>query len=213
VNPSISPKGIVSGVLILGAGLVGVLFLAAPNVLFAGIISHQDTVGLRLLGALLLVVSMISALCAWAASAGRQRPAHAEASVQGVYRAADTHGVTPGLDRWQMLPWICSITVGLSAASYLVAFTVLEALSQNGAVMSGADRDKVLITPVILFVLSWPAAAAISVICLVRALVIKARGGASGNIASPLFGALVCGLLFLFWCLALMGFLQYWAPP
>ena len=80
--------------------------------------------------------------------------------------------------------------VALSVAAYVM-------LDQVSVGMTAATRDKLRLPPVLLCVLSWPVAAATAVICSIRSLFFKARGGAARDLASPLVTAVFCGLLFL----------------
>lgn len=214
MNLFFSTKRRISSVLSLGGGLLGLLLVAAPGVLSVGTQGGQEAGGLRLLGGLLLVVSMVLALCAWAANGRRQQLPSAGESPLGdppvgkpdryrpeVVEPGATPDDVPAADRWQVLPWVPLIVVALSVAAYVM-------LDQISVGMSVATRDKLRLPPVLLCALSWPVAASTAVICLIRALVRKARGGATRDLASPLVTAVFCGLSFPVWLLAMMMILQ-----
>ena len=141
----------------------------------------QEPGGLRLLGGLLLVVSMVLALCAWAANGRRQQlPSAGESTLgehlvgtsdrhsRGVVEPGATPGDAPAADRWQILPWVPLIVVALSVAAYVM-------LDQISVGMSAAARDKMRLPPVLLCGLAWPVAASTAVICLIGT-VRKAEG-------------------------------------
>lgn len=178
-------KRIIGGCLVLGSGPIGLLLLTAPNHWTASWLDYREA---RLYGGLLLVGGLISALCGWATAA------------QPPTSTASAHR------RWQMLPWLPLVPAGLC----VVAFLMLHQLTFD---MAGSVRNKVLMPIVVLFVVTWSAAAGTAVISLLRGLVLKARGQVPGGIASSLCAAVLCGLSAPVWLMAVVLSLQAGTPP